>query len=142
MNKNILVQYADLKEEVKELHNKIDRLEQQIMQIKEEGTVKDSVKGGLGGIQHFTVEGFPTTNYNKKTNLLKKQRLLLKKREEKLLELLSQTEEFINSIEDSQMRRIINLRIIEDMTWQQVANRLKGRNTADGVRMRFERFMS
>ncbi|MDE5781502.1 MAG: hypothetical protein K2I03_08500 [Lachnospiraceae bacterium] len=141
MNKNILVQYTDLKEEVKELRNKINRLERQISQIKEEGIVKDSVKGGLGGIQHFVVEGFPTPRYNKKINSLRKTKSLLETKEIELLELLNQTEKFLCSIEDSHIRRIINLRVVENMTWQQVADKLGGSNTADSVKMTFHRFI-
>lgn len=141
MDKKILVQYTDMREEIKELRDKIERMEQQIEQMEKGGSVKDSVKGGDGGIQHFVVEGFPFAGYDKKVNLLKKRKLLLEIREIELLELLSKVEDFINSVSDSHMRRIINLKVIDDLTWQQVALRMGGGNTADGVRMTFNRFM-
>lgn len=141
MDKNILIQYANLREEVKELRDRINSLERQINQMEKEGSVKDSVKGGSGGIQHFKVEGFPIPKYNKKVNSLKKLKLKLESREIDLFELLSQVEEYIYTIEDSRMRRIINLKIIEDMTWQQVANRLGGKNTEAGIKSAFHRFM-
>lgn len=141
MDKNILIQYADLREEVKELRDRINSLERQINQMEKEGSVKDSVKGGSGGIQHFKVEGFPIPKYNKKVNSLKKSKLKLESREIDLFELLSQVEEYINTIEDSYIRRIVSLRVVENMTWQQVANKLGGKNTPDGIRKTFDRFI-
>lgn len=142
MDKNILIQYADLREEVKELRDRINSLERQINQMEKEGSVKDSVKGGNGGIQHFVIEGFPVPKHSKKVNLLKNLQVLLQIREEELLELLNEVEKYINTIKDSRMRRIVNLRVIEDLTWQQVANRLDKRSTADAIRMSFERFIN
>jgi hypothetical protein len=73
ITKQILVQYSDLQQECKETRDKINRLEEQIERlekqihdIENEGTVKDKVKGGLGGIQQFKIEGFPTKEYNDK----------------------------------------------------------------------------
>lgn len=141
MNKSILIQYADLRQEVSELRVMINKLEQQISRIEEEGSVKDCVKGGAGGIQNFRVEGFPMPEYYKKVKILKKMKLKLEVREIDLLEILSQVEEFIHSINESYMRRLISLRVVENMSWQQVANKLGGGNTADSVRMTFNRFM-
>lgn len=142
LDKRIITQYADLREEVKELREKIIRLEDQISLIEKEGSVKDCVKGGDGGIQHYKVEGFPIPEYNKKANLLKKTKLQLEIKELELLEIYNETEKFIYSIPDSHIRRIINLRLIEDMTWQQVANRLGGGNTEIGVKQAFYRYMN
>lgn len=58
-----------------------------------------------------------------------------------LLETLNQVEEFIASVTDSRMRRIITLRFIENLSWNKVADRIGGGNSEDGVRMSFERFM-
>ena len=58
-----------------------------------------------------------------------------------LLETLNQVEEFIASVKDSRMRRIITLRFIDNLSWNKVADRIGGGNTEDGIRMSFERFM-
>ena len=79
--------------------------------------------------------------------IITKKKLLLNARQETLLKLeielmqiVNDIELFISSIDDSFMRRIINLRFIERLSWQQVADRIGG-NTEDSVRMQFERFM-
>ena len=49
--------------------------------------------------------------------------------------------EYIFSINDSQMRRIMRLRHIELKSWLQVANIIGGNNTADSVRKMHDRFL-
>lgn len=141
VSKEILIQYADLQEEVKELRGQIDNLERQIEKIEKEGCVKDSVKGGLGGIQHFVVEGFPIPAIERKTSMLRNRQQMLNNREIRLLETLNEVEEFIDAIKDSHIRRLITARVIDNLTWQQVANKMGGYSTADGARKTFERFL-
>lgn len=145
-----LAQYSDLRGEIKEVKSEIETLngiiERNADHINE--TVKDKVSGGMGGIQHFEIEGIPAKrNKNKKTDLLSK-KLLLNKRKatlEKLeIELLRQTneiDEFISSIDDSRIRRIIHLRFVRGLPWNKVADQIGGGNTEDSVRMAFHRFM-
>ena len=47
---------------------------------------------------------------------------------------------YIDRVEDSQMREILRLKHEENLTWQQIAKQLRGKNTADGVRKRHYRF--
>ena len=49
--------------------------------------------------------------------------------------------EYIFSINDSQIRRIMRLRHIELKSWLQVANAIGGNNTADIVRKMHDRFL-
>ena len=58
-----------------------------------------------------------------------------------LLETLNQVEEFIASVDDSRMRRIITLRFIDNLSWNKVADRIGGNNTEDSVKKAFYRFM-
>lgn len=58
-----------------------------------------------------------------------------------LLETLNQVEKFIASVEDSRMRRIITLRVIDNLSWNSVADRIGGGNTEDSVKKSFYRFM-
>ena len=155
VSKEILIQYSDLQEEVKEIRKKIEKLEERIPKIQqrineiEKGeTVKDKVRGGLGGLQSFQIEGVPLKEYSeRKTDLLQKKLLLNSRKstlellEFDLLEKTNEVEEFIASIPDSRMRRIINLRFIENLSWQQVANRIGGNNTENGIKSAFHRFM-
>ena len=53
----------------------------------------------------------------------------------------SRLERYIADIPDSMTRQIFTLRFVEGYTWQQVANRTPGNNTADGVRKICTRFL-
>ena len=43
-------------------------------------------------------------------------------------------ERYISSIKDSYIRRIFTLRFVDGLTWLQVANKIGGKNSEDGVR--------
>lgn len=155
VSKEILIQYADLQKECKEVRKKIERLEDEIPKIEkrisdiENGeVVKDKVRGGEGGVQSFNIEGVPTAEYERKKTALFSKKLLLNNRkstlellEFDLLEKTNEVEEFIASVDDSRIRRIINLRFIENLSWNKVADNIGGGNTEDSVRMMFNRFM-
>lgn len=148
MDKNILIQYCDMKEEIKDLRRRIRELEKQIDRIKEEGAVKDTVSGGMGGTQHVVVEGFPVPEYNRKMMLLKARKAALVEKETELLELTNQVEEYIASIEKSELRIMFRLYYIDNLTWYQVAMRMNQmfpkrriKYTEDNCRMRHNRFL-
>lgn len=138
ISKEILIQYSDLQEEIKETREKIgnlisciEKLEKAIRKIEEGETVKDKVQGGLGGIQNFNIEGTPIPEYEKKRSELMMKKILLNQRKSTLevleLDLLEKTnyvEEFINAIPVSRDRRIFRMIYIDNMTQQQVANKL------------------
>ena len=124
MDKNVLIQYCDMKEEIKDLRRRITETEKQIWKIAEEGTVKDTVSGGMGGIQHFVVEGMPVPELSRKRLLLNKRKAMLIEKENELLELTNQVEQYISSIEKSELRTIFRLYYIDGMTWTQVAHRM------------------
>ena len=48
---------------------------------------------------------------------------------------------FILDIDDAQLRQIMYLRFVKRMSWQAVAMRIGGGNSADGVRMRCNRYV-
>ena len=50
-------------------------------------------------------------------------------------------EDYINSVDDYQIRLIMSYRFVDLMTWQQIAFRLGGNNTADGVRKACNRYL-
>lgn len=64
--------------------------------------------------------------------------------EEKLKEIQLQREkiiEYISGIEDSLMRQIVFYRNVSCMSWRQVAAEIGGKNTEDGVRKLYDRFL-
>ena len=89
----------------------------------------------------FTIEGFPYPEYGRKKTLLYTRKATLNGLEMELLETLNQVEEFIASVKDSRMRRIINLRFLENLSWNKVADRIGGGNTEDSIKKAFYRFM-
>lgn len=140
--KRALEQYNSLKQEKADNERIINNIEKRIAELEEKGyKEKDSVSGGNGGIQHFSIEGFPYPRYHREKSLL----ILRKKRwseiEEKLDKQISEIEEYLNSIDDSQMRRMIKYKYIEELSWQQVAERMGGGNTADGCRKALDRYL-
>lgn len=141
MDKHILEQYCDLQEEIKQVRERIDKTEREIQKLEEEKSVFDTVSGGSGGNQHYKIEGFPYPQYSRKKTLLFARKATLTTLEMDLLEATNGIEEFIASLNDSQMRRIISLRFLDRMSWRNVAQNIGGGNTEDSVRMAFERFM-
>lgn len=141
VTKKVLSQYSDLQEEVKEVRLKIERLEKDISKIEAGEMVIDSVSGGDGGKQHFKIEGIPFPEYSRKKTLLYARKATLQLLEDDLLEKTNEVEEFIASVDDSRIRRIINLRFLENQSWNKVADQIGGNNTEDSVRKAFDRFM-
>lgn len=141
VTKEVLSQYSDLQEEVKEVRLKIERLEKDISKIEAGEMVIDSVSGGDGGKQHFKIDGIPFPEYSRKKTLLYARKATLQLLEDDLLEKTNEVEEFIASVDDSRIRRIINLRFLENQSWNKVADQIGGNNTEDSVRKAFDRFM-
>lgn len=140
VTREVLTQYSDLQEEIKEVRQKIERLEKDIDRIEQGEMVIDSVTGGDGGKQHFKIEGIPYPEYGRKKTLLYARKATLQLLEDDLLEKTNEVERFIASVNDSRMRRIINLRFLENKTWIQIAHIIGG-NTESSVKMAFQRFM-
>jgi len=140
--KNILIQYVNLQREAKDLKRRVTKVRNKLEELEKGGTVLDSVRGSRpdGTIGSIRIEGFPSAEYNRNKESLKRYIKRLTKTEADLLEKLSGVEEYISGIPDSHLRLIIRLRVIDGKTWRQVANEIGGNNTEDGVRMTFKRF--
>ena len=143
MDKDILVQYTDLQEEIRDIRRRAERAHGQMERLETEGTVLDAVKGTRqdGTFGSIRIEGFPYADYEKRRRSLQSYLLKLAEMEEKLLELTNQAEEYINSIEDCRMRRIVQYRILDGLSWYEVADRMGGKATSDSCRMYYERFL-
>lgn len=148
MDKSVLNEYVKMQEEVKDLRKRKLKLEREIKKIEEEGAVSDVVRGGMGGIEHFKVSGLPIPEHGRKKLLLKRRKALLEQKEEELLELMTKTEEYIDTIPQSDLRMIFRFRYIDGMEWSKVAINMnyhfpnkKVAYTEDGCRMRHNRFI-
>lgn len=123
-SKEVMIQYSDMQEEIKRMREDIKKTEDDIAKLLEEGTVCDKVKGGLGGIQGFKIEGFPVPAFERRKRILRKKMDRLIDKENELLELTESIEIFIDSIPVSRDRRIFHAIYFEDKTQQQIAREL------------------
>lgn len=123
-SKEVMIQYSDMQEEIKRMRKDIQKTEDDIAKLLEEGTVCDKVKGGLGGIQGFKIEGFPVPAFERRKKILRKKMDRLIDKENELLELTESVEIFIDNIPVSRDRRIFHAIYFEDKTQQQIAREL------------------
>ena len=150
MDKNILIEYADMKEEIKDLRRRIEQNKKELSRLNGQ-IVMDSVSCGKKGkkpLGTVKITGRPVTVISRKESLLNKRIRRLEELEEELLELTIQVDEYIETIEKSELRMIFRLYYIDDLTWYQVALRMnqsfpkrKVKYTEDNCRMRHNRFL-
>lgn len=141
MKRTALEQYISLKAEIKEIESRIQRLQGKLQRINDEGNVRYAVKGGDGGQQTFHIEGFPVAEEDETKYLLSKNIRLLEDRRAKAAEQVVEVEQYINTIEDSRMRRMITLRYLDNLSWWKVANRMGNGYTEDSCKKQMERFL-
>lgn len=108
MNKEYLIQYCDLQNEIKKLEEKIDKIHKQTEMI------SDVVQNGYK--RHAVVFGIDLTRKHK----LEALEATLKERYDRLIEMQIKIENWINAIEKSDIRQIIEHRYIDNMNWLQV----------------------
>ncbi|MCI8887950.1 MAG: hypothetical protein HFG70_07665 [Hungatella sp.] len=120
LNKEILVQLCAVQAEIQDLQRRIHSLE---MFLKDPPVVGDVVKGTRrdGTIGPIKITGIPEPRYVQKEKLCKRYKYIMERKEEELLELTCQAEEYIQSIEQSELRTMLRLRYIDGLTWIQVA---------------------
>ena len=70
------------------------------------------------------ITGIPDPEYARKKNARIRYRALLEAKEAELLELTCQAEEYIDSIQKSELRIMFRLYYIDGSTWVQVAHRM------------------
>lgn len=150
MDKNVLIEYADIKEEIKDLRRRIEQNKKELSRLNGQ-VVMDSVSCGKKGkkpLGTVKITGRPVTAISRKESLLNKRIRRLEELEEGLLELTIQVDEYIETIEKSELRIIFRLYYIDDLTWYQVALRMnqnfpkrKVKYTEDNCRMRHNRFL-
>lgn len=135
LDKSILSDYIDACELIKEL-------EEDIQKLKKREVVQDKVYGSNPDFpyqaQSFRLNGMVETYLDEEN--LKKEREILKERKRRAEKIKLQVEEWMNTI-PLRMQRIIQYKIFERDSWEQVAKRIGGNITADSVRMEYYKFM-
>ena len=150
MDKNILEQYIELKEEIQDLHDRIDRDQRRLNRIDEEGIVSDTVKGTRkdGTFGSIKITGYPIPEYNQVKNMIKKRVAKLHILDDELQEAVNAVDEFIARIPKSDLRMMFRLRYLDDKTWAAVAINMnyrfpkrKIKYTEDNCRIRHDRYL-
>ena len=150
VTKDILIQYCELREEIKDLRERIDRDELRLQKIEEEGVVSDTVTGTRadGTIGSIKITGFPIPEYSTVKAMLKKRIAKLQIMEDELHEAVNAVDDFINAIPKSDLRQMFRFYYIDDMTWRRVATNMNKRfpnrrisYTEESCRKRRDRFL-
>lgn len=138
LDKQILEQYIDACELIKDTKEEIRKLRKRRSQMQ-----KDSVKGSAHEfpytLQTYHLEGLGYAAV-KDPDELDRMEELLAERIRNAEKIKRQVEAWLNTV-SPRMQRIIRYRVFDDMTWAQVAMKMGRKATADSVRMEFERFM-
>ena len=139
--KSKLEQYRSLVEESIEVDIKIKNIKREIDELKALGEVIDTVTGGNGGIQHFTIKVVPTPAYTNKLNRLQLSLITRQQLLDKIESQKNDIESFICRIENSMIRRMLEYRYMEAMKWSEVAKKMGKTYTADYCRVTCDRFL-
>lgn len=138
VDKEILTQYIDACELIKETERDIQRLRQRRKVI-----LQDSVKGSMHefpyAAQSYHIEGLAYATVQT-PSLLDDEEHLLEERRAAAAEIKVQVEVWLNTA-PQRLQRIIRMKFFEELTWAQVAVRMGRKATPDGIRKEFENFM-
>lgn len=128
MNKEILIQYCDLKQEIKNLEKRIDKIHKQT------DFVSDVVQNGYK--RHAVIYGYDIQKAFKLHNLEN----ILQQRYDKALQMQTNIESYINSIERSDIRQILEYRYIDNMNWYQIQTAMSYKHE-DTARKKHDKFI-
>ena len=139
MDKQILSQYIDACELVKETEEDIRRVKRQRKTI-----LNDRVHGSMKEFpytaQSFNIQGLAYSVVSNPGALEAYERVL-EERKVRAEEIKVQVEEWMNTI-PQRMQRIVRYKMFDGLTWSEVATKLGRKATENGLKKEFERFMS
>lgn len=149
MDKGILVQYAEMIEEIKDIRKRIEKLKREREKLSRQ-QVSDSVKGSKGELNLYGVikiTGIEDPLLLRKETALTKWQKILELKEIELLELTCQAEEYIETIPKSELRIMFRLYYIDLLPWWKVAQQMnrmfpkrKVKYTEESCKKRNQRF--
>ena len=138
MDKEILKQYIDACEQVREAKADILKLKKNRKRI-EQDRVTGSAHEFPYTAKSFHIEGlsYPVV---KDPDFLDRREAILQERLQRAEEIKRQVEAWMLTI-PQRMQRIIRYRVFEELSWNEVAICMGRKATADSVRMEYIRFM-
>lgn len=138
MNKQILSDYIDACELIKETEEDIRKLNK-----KKKTVIQTNVKGSNPEFpyepRHFRIQGTSFT-YNDDSQLRYEEKLL-EKRKANAEKIKLQAEELLNQA-PVRIQRIIRMKYFEGLTWEKTAIIMGRKATADSVKMELWRFLN
>ena len=137
MDKQILYQYIDACELVKDTEREIEQIRRHRREIVTDKVKMSDYDFPFGQIS-YTIRGIPYDAQDQKA--LERQEQILEERKAAAEVIKLQVEEWL-SIVPPRMQRIIRYKIFQGMTWTQVATRMGRKATTASVKMEFQRFM-
>ena len=144
MDKSILTQYADIKRESYDLQERIDRAQYELDKMTDEDgapeMTSDIVQSGDIVTGRTRIYGISDL-YVRRQSALRNLKAQYELKQVELLYQQSEAERFIETIPDSRTQSIVRMRVIDRRSWQEIATRMGGGNTADGVRKVFDRYI-
>lgn len=137
MNKDILKDYIDACELIRDTEEEIRRLEK-----KKKTIIQTNVSGSNPDFPyeptHFKIQG--TTITYREDGHLRAEKKLLEERKTNAEVLKLSVEEWLNTI-PMRMQRIIKYKIFEGMTWEQTAAKIGKKATGESIKKEYQRFM-
>lgn len=123
LDKEILVQYCEMKAEIREIRQRIEKIKREIANLH---IVSDSVKGTRtdGTYGSIRITGYPVPEYYRKESALKRHIAQLETKEAELLELTCQAEEYIDTLNKPELRIMLRLYYIDSLPWWKVAQQM------------------
>lgn len=143
VDKLVLSQYIDLQAEVNDLQKQIQRIEKELDKMEKDGIQEsDIVKGTRtdGTYGTIKVTGFPLPRWEQTRLHLRRRKEKLQEAYDRYLEVTNQVEEYLESLDDFRMKRILQYRFLDGLSWGEVAMKMGKKYSADSCRKQVERF--
>lgn len=141
--KDILDQYTNIKKELSDLEIMINETNKKIRNC-EKRVVSDTVVGSRADLTIGTIKitGIAQQELDElnELNLRRIEKMIVFQK--KLEKVMVDLEEYIESIPDSEIRRIIRFRYISNLSWNQVARRMGPGYMEDACRKKLNRFLN
>lgn len=142
IDKNVLEQYNSIKKEIADLermiaesNRKIKKYEKQVVSDTVTGTRADGTTGPI------KITGIAQQYIDRENELNEKRIQKIQRFKKRLEKKTDEAEEYIQAIDDSEIRRIARWRFLEGLEWSQVAVRMGKGYSKDSCRMKMERFL-
>ena len=141
INKNVLKQYSSVKKEIADLermiadsNRKIKKYEKQVVSDTVTGTRADGTTGPI------KITGIAQQYIDRENELNEKRVQRMERCKKRLEKLTEEIEKYIETIADSEIRRIARWRYLEELEWNQVAARMGKGYSGTSCRKKMERF--